>query len=79
MFMVCVDFRGKDSKLITHTCRSTMLHYRSTLVQYIHTFMYSPLYILGTFEEKQQVSIELFSEYNEHEVRSLIFKSLLLK
>lgn len=68
MFMVCADFRGKDSKLITYTCRSAMLHYRSTLLQYMYTIIYSPFYLLGSFEEKQHISIELFSEYNEHEV-----------
>lgn len=68
MFMVCADFRGKSGKLITMSCRSAMLHYRSYLLQAITTIFYSPLYIIGTFEEKQSLSIELFADYNENEV-----------
>lgn len=66
--MVCADFRGRSGKLITHSCRSAMLHYRSALLQFMHTVIYSPFYILGSSEEKQHISIELFAEYNENEV-----------
>lgn len=67
MFMVCADFRGKDGKLITHSCRATMLHYRSNLLQTIYTVAFSPLLLFGTVEEKQQLTVELFSDFQETE------------
>lgn len=67
MFMVCADFRGKNSKLITRSCRSTMLHYRSFVLDLIYTLAYSPLLLIGTVEEKQTVLIELFEDYYEIE------------
>lgn len=70
MFMVCADFRGKNSKLITRSCRSTMLHYRSFVLDLIYTLAYSPLLLIGTVEEKQTVLIELFEDYYEIEVKS---------
>ncbi|GJQ77174.1 hypothetical protein Trydic_g14849 [Trypoxylus dichotomus] len=67
MFMVCIDFRGKNNKLITRSCRSAMLHYRSFILDLIYTIAYSPLLLTGTVEEKQTVIIELFEDYYEVE------------
>lgn len=74
MFMVCVEFLGKKSnspykakELLTTTCRSTMLHYRSTLLELVHTAVYIPFFLFGTAEEKQHLIVELFSEYEELE------------
>ncbi|KAI4470024.1 bernardinelli-seip congenital lipodystrophy 2 bscl2 protein [Holotrichia oblita] len=67
MFMVCVDFRGKSNKLITRSCRSAMLHYRSFVLDLIYTVAYSPLLLIGTVEEKQTINIELFEDYYEIE------------
>lgn len=68
MFMVCADFRGKYGKLITHSCRSAMLHYKSSLLHTIHTLLFSPFFLFGTAEEKQHVTVELFTEFQEDEV-----------
>lgn len=66
--MVCVEFMGKDGRLLANSCRSTMLHYRGFLLDTLYKMVYSPLFIFGTAEEKQNVHIELFSDYEEQEV-----------
>lgn len=68
MFMVCADFQGKDKKLLASACRSAMMHYRSTLMDFIYKIIFVPFFIFGGSEEKQQLHIELFSDYEEHEV-----------
>lgn len=71
MFMVCAEFYSKDKNknkhLIAQSCRSSMLHYRSPLIDTIYTLVYSPLFIFGASEEKQNLNIELFSKYEEEE------------
>lgn len=69
MFMVCVEFMGKSGRLLANSCRSTMLHYRGILIDTLYKLFYSPFYIIfGTSEEKQNVHVELFSDYEEQEV-----------
>ncbi|KAF3420076.1 hypothetical protein E2986_12353 [Frieseomelitta varia] len=65
MFMVCAELRSRNSFLVEHTCRSTMLHYRSTLLHALTTFTFSPMMIFGTTEEKQNVVLELFDYFKE--------------
>lgn len=67
MFMVCADFRGQDGSLVTSSCRSTMLHYRSTMIDILYKLIFIPFYILGTVEEKQRIQVELFAEYEDRE------------
>ncbi|KAJ8919999.1 hypothetical protein NQ315_006529 [Exocentrus adspersus] len=67
MFMVCVDFRGKRGQLLANSCRSAMLHYRGPLLDTIYKIVFSPFFVLGSAEEKQNVHIELFSDYEETE------------
>lgn len=68
MFMVCADFRGKDGFLVASSCRSTMLHYKSWITEVLYTLMFSPFFVLGGSEEKQQIHVELFADYEEREV-----------
>lgn len=77
MFMVCADFQGNDKKLLASSCRSAMLHYRSALLELIYKLCFSPFFVFGTSEEKQQLHIELFSDYQEHEVRNRVFQAAL--
>lgn len=77
--MVCVDFQGKTNKLITRSCRSSMLHYRSFILDLIYTVAYSPLMLIGTVEEKQTVNIELFEDYQEIEVLKISYVNLIFK
>ncbi|XP_018566875.1 seipin isoform X2 [Anoplophora glabripennis] len=67
MFMVCVDFRGKRGQLLANSCRSTMLHYRGFMLDTIYKLIFSPFFVFGTAEEKQNVHVELFSDYEEKE------------
>lgn len=70
--MVCADFRTKQGSTLAHSCRSTMLHYRSQLMEIMHTIVFSPLLLFGRLEEKQQLHIELFADYQEDNVVSII-------
>ncbi|KYN06018.1 Seipin [Cyphomyrmex costatus] len=65
MFMVCAQLRSRDSHLIDHTCKSAMLHYRSKLLHTLTTLMFSPMMIFGNIEEKQDVVLELFNNFEE--------------
>lgn len=63
MFLVCAEMRDHAQNLRGHSCRSTMMRYKSPLLTSISTWLLSPLLILGVREQKQTVSVELFSEY----------------
>lgn len=67
MFMVCAELRSRDGLLMEHACRSAMLHYRSTLLHALSTFAFSPMMIFGSTEEKQNVAVELFSNFEEYQ------------
>lgn len=69
--MVCSQMMDKDGVLVSHSCGSTMLHYRSWLLKVMTTFVYSPLYIFGSIEETQTLTLELFAEYEDVKVRDL--------
>ncbi|XP_076262767.1 lipid droplet biogenesis associated protein seipin isoform X2 [Rhynchophorus ferrugineus] len=69
MFMVCVDFKSKDGHTLANSCRSAMLHYKSYLLDSIYKLIYIPFFILGSSEEKQDVHVELFSDYEEYEYK----------
>lgn len=77
MFMVCADFMGAEKNLVAQSCRSTMLHYRGTLIDVIYKLVFSPFFIFGRTEEKQLLHVELFSDYEEAGVISL--KSIIPK
>lgn len=63
--MVCAQLRSRDGYLVEHTCKSAMLHYRSTLLHALTTLTFSPMMIFGTTEEKQNVVLELFGNFEE--------------
>ncbi|CAH1119783.1 unnamed protein product [Phaedon cochleariae] len=68
MFMVCVEFMGSEGHLLATSCRSTMLHYRGPFLDTLYKLVFSPFFVLGSAEEKQQVRIELFSNYEENQL-----------
>lgn len=72
MFMVCSQLRSRNGHLIEHTCKSAMLHYRSTLLHTLTTFLFSPMMIFGNVEEKQDIVLELFNNFEEDQVRILV-------
>lgn len=65
MFMVCAEMRDHGTQLRNHACRSAMLRYRSYLARTITTLVMSPLIVLGFKEETQQISVEIFSSYED--------------
>lgn len=65
MFMVCAELHSRDGFMVKKACRSTMLHYRSSLLHALTTLTFSPMMIFGTTEEKQNVVLELFGNFEE--------------
>lgn len=63
MFMICIDMKDKESALKAHSCRSTMLRYRSPWLQKLKTFLLIPFYLTGWDEESQVLDIEMFTNY----------------
>lgn len=66
--MVCADFQGNFKKILASSCRSAMLHYRSSMLDFMYKLVFSPFYLLGASEEKQTLHIELFADYEETDV-----------
>ncbi|XP_046751449.1 seipin [Diprion similis] len=65
MFMVCAQLRDRDGVLVGNACRSAMLHYRSSLLHTLTTLTFSPMMILGSTEEKQNIVLEMFANFEE--------------
>ncbi len=45
-----------------------MLHYRSSLLQALGTVVFFPMLLTGTSEQKQSVTVELYSEFKDDSV-----------
>lgn len=71
MFMVCAEMRDHSGTLRGHSCRAAMLHYKSTLHSWISTWLKIPLYLFNLSEEKQELTVELFSSYQDDEKNSV--------
>nr|XP_033321529.1 seipin [Megalopta genalis] len=65
MFMVCAELHSRDGIIVEDVCRSAMMHYRSTLLHTITTFTLSPMMIFGSVEEKQNLVLELFGNFED--------------
>lgn len=76
--MVCVELRSRNGFLVDHICRSAMLHYRSILLSTLTTLTFSPMMIFGNVEEKQDVILELFSNFEEDQVITFLLTELFL-
>ncbi|CAJ1057340.1 seipin-like [Xyrichtys novacula] len=63
MFMVKMSSYTKGGKPVASVGRSTMLHYRSSLLQTMATLLFSPFLLTGMTEQKQLIEVELFSDY----------------
>ncbi|CAN9498773.1 unnamed protein product [Ophioblennius macclurei] len=66
MFMVRMSCYTKGGKVVSSVGRSTMLHYRSSLLQTLSTLLFSPLLLSGMSEQKQLIEVELFSGYKSN-------------
>ena len=63
MFMVRMSAYAKSGRTVSSVGRSTMLHYRSSLLQTLSTLLFSPLLVTGMAEQKQLIEVELYSDY----------------
>ncbi|XP_075944854.1 seipin-like [Anarhichas minor] len=63
MFMCKMSCYTKGGKTVSSVGRSTMLHYRSSLLQSLSTLLFSPFFVTGIAEEKQLIEVEFFSDY----------------
>lgn len=68
MFLVCGQLTNKGGVTIAHSCRATMLRYRSPLVHLLTVLAFSPLYVTNLLEEKQILQVELFSNFEEDQI-----------
>ncbi|XP_023954556.1 seipin [Bicyclus anynana] len=69
MFMVCAQMRAPGGVLVSSSCRSAMLRHRSKLHQVMRTLFYAPLLVSGFNEEKQFITVELFSDFEDDQAR----------
>lgn len=70
--MVCIQLHDKEGGLVDNSCRSTMLHYRSYLLHTLTTLIFSPMLMFGNKEEKQNIVLELFADFEEDQVIIII-------
>ncbi|ROI37384.1 Seipin [Anabarilius grahami] len=65
MFLVKIAPYSKAGQIVDVSARSAMLHYRSSLLQALGTVVFSPMLLTGASEQKQSVSVELYSEFKD--------------
>ncbi|CAG0880472.1 unnamed protein product, partial [Darwinula stevensoni] len=65
MFMVKIDLKDYDGNVRKSGTRAAMLRYRSFLHQLVYTLAFAPVLLTGTFEEKQLVTVELLSLFED--------------
>jgi hypothetical protein len=69
--LVKVTLTGRNGKFIATSKRSAMLRYKSWILHFLGTVMFSPAMLLGPImEEKQTLKVEMFSEFLEAPVCS---------
>lgn len=66
MFMIKMSCYTKGGKVVSSVGRSTMLHYRSGLLQTLSTLFFSPLLLTGMAEQKQLIEVELYPDYRSN-------------
>lgn len=65
MFLLNMDMKSQSGETLRHSSRSSMLRYKSELLHVISTTVFAPFLLYGLQEEKQDVTVELFSQYEE--------------
>lgn len=58
--------------------RSAMLRYKSWILHYLGTLIFSPALLAGPMEEKQTLKVEMFSEFLEIPVSKICQRVSLL-
>ncbi|KAL7885740.1 hypothetical protein AOLI_G00060350 [Acnodon oligacanthus] len=72
MFLVKMYCYSYEGQIIDTAARSTMLHYRSSLLQSLNTLMFSPLLLMGAAEQKQYILVELYSSYIDNSYKPTV-------
>lgn len=72
MFLVTITPYSKAGQIIGVSSRSAMLHYRSSLLQTLGTLVFSPMFLSGMSEQKQSVTVELFSEFKDDSYKPIV-------
>jgi seipin len=70
MFMVCIRLSDKYSYLVSSSCRSSRLKYKSNLYRIIHTLFMAPFYLIGLSGENQVIQLEMYSDFEEDQVHT---------
>lgn len=73
MFMLCIRLNDKYGHLVSSSCRSSRLKYKSPLYHVIHTLFMAPFYLAGLSTEKQMVQLEMYTDFEEDQVKKLFF------
>lgn len=68
MFMLCVRLSDKYGYLVSSSCRSSRLRYKSQLYRVIHTLFMAPFYLTGLSAEKQLIQLEMYTDFEEDQV-----------
>lgn len=68
MFMLCVRMSDKYGYLVSSSCRSSRLRYKSQLYRVIHTLFMVPFYLTGLSSEKQLIQLEMYTDFEEDQV-----------
>ncbi|MEQ2211569.1 hypothetical protein XENOCAPTIV_007248 [Xenoophorus captivus] len=63
MFMIKMSCYTRGGRTVSSVGRSTMLHYRSSLLQTLSTLFFSPFLLTGMAEQKQLIEVELYPDY----------------
>jgi len=71
IFSLQVELTGRNGKFIAQSRRIAMLRYKSWILHSISTLIFSPALLAGPMEEKQELKIEMFSEFLELVVTSI--------
>ncbi|KAG0715568.1 Seipin [Chionoecetes opilio] len=72
MFLMNMGMKNQGGETLRQASRSSMLRYKSSLLQVISTTVFAPLLLYGLQEEKQLVTVELFSQYEEDPEKQLV-------
>lgn len=68
MFMLCVRLSNKYGYLVSSSCRSSRLKYRSDLYHVIRTILMVPFYLMGLSAEKQLIQLEMYTDFEDDQV-----------
>ena len=68
MFLLNMEMKNQGGSTLRQSSRSSMLRYKSELLHFITTTVFAPFLLYGLQEEKQSVTVELFSQYEEDPV-----------